>query len=65
MDRGACQATVHVVARVGHSLATKPQPQGLPKPLAPLSSSEPTVTSQFFSQWCFSGSHISASLSLA
>ena len=26
MDRGACQATVHGVARVGHGLATKPPP---------------------------------------
>ena len=26
MDRGAWQATVHGVARVGHSLATKPPP---------------------------------------
>ena len=26
MDRGAQQATVHGVARVGHSLATKPPP---------------------------------------
>ena len=24
MDRGACKATVHGVARVGHDLATKP-----------------------------------------
>ena len=27
MDRGAWQATVHGVARVGHNLATKPPPQ--------------------------------------
>ena len=26
MDRGAWQATVHGVARVGHNLATKPPP---------------------------------------
>ena len=26
MDRGACQATVHGVAGVGHDLATKPPP---------------------------------------
>ena len=26
MDRGAWQATVHRVARVGHNLATKPPP---------------------------------------
>ena len=26
MDRGACWATVHGVARVGHDLATKPPP---------------------------------------
>ena len=26
MDRGACQATVHGVTRVGHNLATKPPP---------------------------------------
>ena len=26
MDRGAWRATVHVVARVGHDLATKPPP---------------------------------------
>ena len=26
MDRGACQATVHLVARVRHDLATKPSP---------------------------------------
>ena len=26
MDRGACQATVHGVARVGHDLVTKPPP---------------------------------------
>ena len=26
MDRGAWQATVHVVARVGHDLASKPPP---------------------------------------
>ena len=26
MDRGACQTTVHGVARVGHDLATKPPP---------------------------------------
>ena len=26
IDRGAWQATVHVVARVGHDLATKPPP---------------------------------------
>ena len=26
MDRGAWQATVHGVARVGHDLATKPPP---------------------------------------
>ena len=26
MDRGSWQATVHVVARVGHDLATKPPP---------------------------------------
>ena len=26
MDRGACQATVYGVARVGHNLATKPPP---------------------------------------
>ena len=29
MDRGAWQATVHGVARVGHDLATKPQPPEL------------------------------------
>ena len=29
MDTGAWQATVHGVARVGHSLATKPPLQGL------------------------------------
>ena len=28
MDRGALQATVHVVARVGQDLATKPTNQG-------------------------------------
>ena len=27
MDRGAWQATVHGVARVGHDLETKPPPQ--------------------------------------
>ena len=27
MDRGAWQATVHGVARVGHELATKPPPK--------------------------------------
>ena len=27
MDRGAWQATVHGVARVGHDLVTKPPPQ--------------------------------------
>ena len=27
MDRGACQATVHGVARVGHDLVTKPPPR--------------------------------------
>ena len=27
MDRGAWQATVHGVERVGHDLATKPPPQ--------------------------------------
>ena len=27
MDRGAWQATVHGVARVGHDLATKPPPK--------------------------------------
>ena len=26
MDRGAWQATVHRIARVGHDLATKPPP---------------------------------------
>ena len=26
MDRGAWQATVHGIARVGHNLATKPPP---------------------------------------
>ena len=26
MNRGACQATVHGVARVGYDLATKPPP---------------------------------------
>ena len=26
MDRGAWQATVHGIARVGHDLATKPPP---------------------------------------
>ena len=26
MDRGACQATVHAVPRVGHDLATTPPP---------------------------------------
>ena len=26
MDRGACQATVHGVARVGHDVAAKPPP---------------------------------------
>ena len=26
MDRGACQATVHGVTRVGHDLETKPPP---------------------------------------
>ena len=29
MDRGAWQATVHGVARVGHDLATKPPPPTL------------------------------------
>ena len=28
MDRGAWQATVHGVTRVGHDLVTKPSPQG-------------------------------------
>ena len=28
MDRGAWQATVHGVARVGHNLVTKPTPSG-------------------------------------
>jgi len=28
MDRGAWQATVHGVARVGHDLVTKPTPSG-------------------------------------
>ena len=30
MDRGAQQATVHGLARVGHDLATKPPPPGTP-----------------------------------
>ena len=30
MDRGAWQATVHVVARVRHKLATKPPPTTTP-----------------------------------
>ena len=30
MDRGAWQATVHAVARVGHDLATKPPPSPVP-----------------------------------
>ena len=29
MDRGAWQATVHGVARVGHDLVTKPPPVGM------------------------------------
>ena len=29
MDRGARQATVHGVVRVGHDLATKPRPPGI------------------------------------
>ena len=29
MDRGAWQATVHGIARVGHNLATKPPPPSL------------------------------------
>ena len=29
MDRGAWQATVHGVARIGHDLATKPPPPGM------------------------------------
>ena len=28
MDRGAWQATVHGITRVGHDLATKPPPYG-------------------------------------
>ena len=32
MDRGAWQATVHGVARVGHNLATKPPPRQPPVP---------------------------------
>ena len=60
MDRGACQATVHGVARVGH---TKPQPQELPKLLAPFSSSDRADSDQsvflsvpflWFSSFCVS-----------
>ena len=29
MDRGACQATVHGTAEVGHDLVTKPPPPPL------------------------------------
>ena len=28
MNRGACQATIHGVAKVGHDLVTKPPPRG-------------------------------------
>ena len=31
IDRGACQVTVHGIARAGHDLATKPPPPPLPK----------------------------------
>ena len=31
MDRGAWQATVHGIARVGHDLSTKPPPPFFPK----------------------------------
>jgi len=40
MDRGAWQATVHGVARVGHDLATKPPPPPPPPLLAPASKNE-------------------------
>ena len=43
MDRGAWQATVHGVARVGHGLATKPPP---PISKVPHQSSEPWGTLQ-------------------
>ena len=36
MDRGAWQATVHGVTRVGHDLATKPPPPPKPTQLAPI-----------------------------
>ena len=56
MDRGACQATVHGVTRVGHNLATKPQPQGC---LNCLLSFHPQSQ-----QWLFSFSHSAVSLVL-
>ena len=40
MDRGAWQATVHGVARVGHDLVTKPPPSPPPPLLAPASKNE-------------------------
>ena len=39
MDRGAWQAIVHVVARVGHNLATKPLPNSREHQIRPASSS--------------------------
>ena len=40
MDRGAWQATVHGVARVGHNLATKPPPNILSYPTSTNSKKE-------------------------
>ena len=37
MDRGAWQTTVHVVAKVGHDLVTKPPPSYSQKSNFPLS----------------------------
>ena len=48
MDRGALQATVHVVARVGQDLATKPTNQGHS---AKSSDSSKIVYSSFLFNW--------------
>ena len=40
MDRGAWQATVHGILRVGHNLMTKPPPEWLKRPLEYIASAE-------------------------
>ena len=54
LDRGAWQATVHGVARVGHNLATKPPPRQPPVPSKAVPWTGPFPDSSSFLGACLS-----------